>query len=358
MCKMNRQILLIFIALFLSFLNLFGAPLVKILPSGTTLLIENDPYVDIVQIFLLIDKTPFTTPEQQIAVTRQLRKLEYALNPFDGIVQVYPEAYLPEQLYDFKKQSLLLFKISSQNFDENRDKILDILLGQRASERYLFYDENRILQNLAPGALPQNHDSLKALHDKLFNNRSKHLDEQALKKHMYILISGNFDVFQVLNTSLRLTKKAPTADSLQVAIENNFSPKTYWLFVLRAFLMEKLKNEIAKNGVARGERIFAIFDAQEPRIFFWTKNGLFANKSYWYGLIKNWQTAFVEWYKNKYPDQTRLLEWNTDQRAMLQLFSQCYLKNFSLLRIAPKPDTIVIGELFQHPDWYVTFSKP
>ncbi len=338
-------------------------PLVKTLPSGTTLMISPDRHADYVGLYLLIDKRSFKSNNYRLyLINHYLRGLGIELEKFGGITQIYPMTYLPESPYNFKEQGYLIYKIKSDDFEKNQYQILNRFIGKPKPGRYLFYDQNRLIERSVNIGSSFPADSVRHLNI-LFKkkNFSQFINNVTLKKNIYLYISGNVNVFQIVNNALKI------GGNTAVTEENPARKDTlpdrgnrYWTFVLQRYLVGQMKLKIGGKLGNELARLYAPLENNGESIRLWiqTKNHNNAISLNDVQQIFSDKGSFELWYRKNY---LAYLEWiykDPDQRALLSLLSQMYFGRNLVFKITLKPEIERIEKLFGNFREHILIGEP
>ncbi|MHB2153513.1 hypothetical protein ACX8XN_03840 [Calditrichota bacterium GD2] len=349
---MNNLLKHIFVVLIASYIliveSLFAAspPLTKRLTGGPTVMFETNPFVDYVNIYLLIDKTPFNDP---LTIDYILEEIEIALQRQGAICQPLINRLIPEKPFNAHEQAFLIVRFSADDFENNLPSILKTLLLLNKRHKYLIYDQNFVYQQMQKISKFLQPDSF---FKKVKEAQVNHVPPVTLHPHMYLLISGRIDTFHILNTLHRFIANKAINDN---TITINNDDRLYWLFVFQRFLIDFLRNQINIQE-QNCWRILAPIQIKEGQISLKADKISALDENRFFEQLRQQKAVFKDWYFKDYLKYFKWLNFDNDTKALLRLYSECYLKSDALFRLNLKPENKFVDEFFEMPSQYIEFK--
>ncbi len=349
---MNNLLKHIFVVLIASYIliveSLFAAspPLTKRLTGGPTVMFETNPFVDYVNIYLLIDKTPFNDP---LTIDYILEEIEIALQRQGAICQPLINRLIPEKPFNAHEQAFLIVRFSADDFENNLPSILKTLLLLNKRHKYLIYDQNFVYQQMQKISKFLQPDSF---FKKVKEAQVNHVPPVTLHPHMYLLISGRIDIFHILNTLHRFIANKAINDN---TITINNDDRLYWLFVFQRFLIDFLRNQINIQE-QNCWRILAPIQIKEGQISLKADKISALDENRFFEQLRQQKAVFKDWYFKDYLKYFKWLNFDNDTKALLRLYSECYLKSDALFRLNLKPENKFVDEFFEMPSQYIEFK--
>ncbi len=318
---------------------------VKPISGGPTFIFETNDFVPFVNLYLLIDKIPF---DNEFVPEYQLKKLENALTALGAICHTISGKNLPELPFNFTEQTFLIARFSSDVFEKQITEILSYLLLLKTSGKFLVYDQNIYYQQRK---LANPFFEPETLFKRLQLAQKLDIDPVTLRPHMYLLISGKFNIFKTLRT---LNQLYPTDTNSGLSNLTIVSEKRYWLVVLQKFLVDVLKNQ-SKPRYSDCLHIFAPISLKQEKIIVCLKDetSLAFTRSQVLKAIESAREKFQQWYFNDYLQHFNWLHFENDTRALLRLYSTCYVGSDALFRFRLKINKRIINRFFEKPQQFI-----